>query len=101
MTKKKECKAVVLAILDASDLEPIAATIACHHVWKTKKNAAKAKLYNKSIEDAKKDDKNIEAKKVAIKKKVAEKRMAMSEMRMAAMTASAAAMASETVDLPE
>ena len=101
MTKKKECKAVVLAILDASDLEPIAATIACHHVWKTKQNAATAKLDNKLIEDAKKDDKNIKAKKVAIKKKVAEKRMAMSEMRMAAMTASAAAMASETVDLPE
>jgi len=38
---------------------------------------------------------------VAIKKKVAEKRMAMSEMRMAATTTSAAAMASETVDLPE
>ena len=41
MMKKKEFKAAVLAILDAFDYEPIAATIACHRVWKTKKNAAK------------------------------------------------------------
>ena len=54
MTKKKECKAVVLPIFDTSDSEPIA--IACHCVWKTKKNAAKLKPVNKSIED-------IEAKK--------------------------------------
>ena len=37
MTKKKECKAAVLAILDAPDSEPIAATIACHRVWKKKR----------------------------------------------------------------
>ncbi len=56
MTKKKECKAVVLAILDASDMEPIVATIACHHVWKTKKNVAKAKLYNKLLDSGKCED---------------------------------------------
>jgi len=33
-------EAAVLAILDASYSEPIAATIPCHPVWKTKKNAA-------------------------------------------------------------
>ena len=32
MTKKKECKAAVLTILDVPDSEPIAATIACHRV---------------------------------------------------------------------
>ena len=32
MTKKKECKAVVLAILDATESEPIALTIACLRV---------------------------------------------------------------------
>jgi hypothetical protein len=32
MTKKKECEAVVLAILDATDSEPIASTIACLRV---------------------------------------------------------------------
>ncbi len=37
MTKKKECEATVLAILEALDSEPIVVTIACHHVWKTKK----------------------------------------------------------------
>ena len=54
MTEKKECEAVVLPIFDTSDSEPIA--IACHCVWKTKKNAAKLKPVNTSIED-------IEAKK--------------------------------------
>ena len=37
MTKKKECEATVLAILEELDSEPIVVTIACHHVWKTKK----------------------------------------------------------------
>ena len=101
MTKKKECEVAVLTILDASDSEPIVATIACHRMWKTKKNAAKLKLVNKSINKAKKDDKDIKAKKVAIKKKAAEKRTATSELRKALMTASVAAMASETVDLTE
>jgi hypothetical protein len=32
MTKKKECKAAVLTILDVPDSEPIAAAIACHRV---------------------------------------------------------------------
>jgi len=38
MTKKKECKELeaVLAKLDASKSEPIAATIACHSMCKTK-----------------------------------------------------------------
>ena len=62
MAKKKECQAAVLAILDAPDSEPIAATIACHRVWKTKKNATKLKSVKKSIEDAKKEDEEIEAK---------------------------------------
>jgi hypothetical protein len=102
MTKKKECKAAVLAILDAKDSEPIAASIACHHVWKTKKNAAKLKLINKLINKAKKDEEEIESKKAAIKKKAAEKRKATSELRKASMMASAAAMASKTpVDLTE
>ena len=43
MTKKKACEEAVLTILDASKSEPIALTIACHRVWKTKKNAAKLK----------------------------------------------------------
>jgi hypothetical protein len=100
MTKKKECEAAVLATLDAKDSEPIAATIACHRVWKTKKNAAKLKLINKLINEAKKDEEEIEAKKAAIKKKAAEKRKATSELRKAATMASVAAMASKTpVDL--
>jgi hypothetical protein len=61
-----------------------------------KKNATKLKSVNKSIEDAKKEDKEIEAKKVASKKKVAEKRKATSELRKAATTASVVAMASAT-----
>ncbi len=61
MTKMKECEAAVLAILDTPDSEPIAATIACHCMWKTKKNATKLKSVNKSINDAKKEDKVIEA----------------------------------------
>jgi hypothetical protein len=106
MTKKKECEAAVLAILNAPDSEPIAATIACHRVWKTKtkKNATKLKSVNKSIEDAKKEAEEIEAKKAASKKKAAEKRKATSELRKAAMTASVVvAMASATtpVDLTE
>ncbi len=102
MTKKKECKTAVLAILDATDSEPIAATIACHCMWKTKKNAAKLTSINKSIDKAKKDEEKIKAKKAAIKKKAAEKRKAMSELRKAATMASAAAMASKTpVDLTE
>jgi hypothetical protein len=60
-----------------------------------KKNATKLKSVNKSIEDAKKEDKEIEAKKAASKKKVAEKRKATSELRKAA-TASVVAMASAT-----
>jgi hypothetical protein len=60
-------------------------------VWKTKKNEAKLKSINKSIEDAKKDEEVIEVKKLAIKKKAVEKRKAT--------TASAAATAS--VDLTE
>jgi hypothetical protein len=43
MTKKKACEEAVLTILDASKSEPIALTIACHRVWKTKKNKAKLK----------------------------------------------------------
>ena len=43
MMKKKECKVVVLTILDTMDSEPIVATIACHRVSKTKKNATKLK----------------------------------------------------------
>ena len=97
MAKKKECQATVLAILDAPDSKPIAATIACHHVWKTKKNATKLKSVNKPIKDAKKEDEEIEAKKAASKKKAAEKRKATSELRKAAMTASVVvAMASAT-----
>jgi hypothetical protein len=37
MAKKKECQAAVLTILDTPDSEPIAVTIACHRMWKTKK----------------------------------------------------------------
>jgi len=97
MVKKKECQAAVLTILDAPDSEPIAATIASLRVWKTKKNATKLKSVNKSIEDAKKEDEEIEAKKAASKKKAAEKRKATSELRKAAMTASVVvAMASVT-----
>jgi len=76
VTKKKECKTSILAILEASKSEPIVGMIACHRVWKTKKNAAKLKLANKSINKAKKDDKIIEAKKATFKKKAAEKRKA-------------------------
>jgi hypothetical protein len=61
-----------------------------------KKNATKLKSVNKSIEDAKKEDKEIEAKKAASKKKVAEKRKATSELRKAATTASVVAMVSAT-----
>ena len=40
-----KCEAAVLTILDAtdSDSEPIAATIACHCMWKTKKNVTTLK----------------------------------------------------------
>ena len=96
MTKKKECKEVVLTILDAFKSEPIEATIACHRLWKTKKNAAKLKSVIKLIDKAKKDDEVIEAKKAAIEKKAAEKRMAMSELRKAVTTVRVAVMASET-----
>jgi hypothetical protein len=102
MTKRKECEAAVLATLDAEDSEPIAATITCHRVWKTKKNASKSKSINKLIDKAKKDEEEIKAKKAAIKKKAAEKRKATSELRKAATMASVAAMASETpIDLTE
>ena len=90
ITKKKECEAAVLAILEAPDSLPV--LLATHRVWKTKKNATKLKSINKSIEDAKKDEEVIEAKKVAIKKKAAEKRKAT--------TASAAA-ATASIDLTE
>jgi preprotein translocase subunit SecA len=91
ITKKKECEAAVLAILEAPDDDsPILLTT--HRVWKTKKNASKLKSINKSIKDAKKDEEVIEAKKVAIKKKAAEKRKAT--------TASAAA-ATGSIDLTE
>jgi hypothetical protein len=91
ITKKKECEAAVLAILEAPDDDsPILLTT--HRVWKTKKNASKLKSINKLIEDAKKDEEVIEAKKVAIKKKAAEKRKAT--------TASAAA-ATASIDLTE
>ena len=99
MTKKKECKAAVLAILDAPDSEPIAATIACHCVWKTKKNATKLKSVNKSIKDVKKEDKQIVAKKAASKKKAAEKRKATSELRKDAATTSVVAMARATTSV--
>ncbi len=90
ITKKKECEAAVLAILEAPASLPIS-LLTTHHVWKTNKNAAKMKSINKSIKDAKKDEEVIEAKKVAIKKKAAVKRKAT--------TASAAATAS--IDLTE
>jgi hypothetical protein len=79
------------------------ATIACHRVWKTKKNAANLKLVNKLINEAKKDDKDIETKKTATKKKAAEKRKTKPELMKAGVTmVSAAAMASETpIDLTE
>ena len=77
---------VDLLTTDISNMS--AATIACHRVWKTKKNATKLKSVNKSIEDAKKEDEEIEAKKAASKKKAAEKRKATSESRKAATTAS-------------
>jgi hypothetical protein len=41
MTKKKECKAAVLAILDAPDSEPIVATLVCH--CEAKRSATKKK----------------------------------------------------------
>ena len=90
ITKKKECEAAVLAILEAPDSLPIS-LLTTHLVWKTKQNAVKMKSINKSIEDAKKDKEVIKAKKVAIKKKAAEKRKIT--------TASAAATAS--IDLTE
>ncbi len=93
--KKKECEAAVLAILDTMDSEPIVVTIACHRMWKTKKNVAKLKSVNKLVKDAKKEDKEIKTKKVASKKKAAEKRKAMSELRKAVMTVSVAVMASD------
>ena len=99
MTKKKECEAAVLAIFDATNSEPNAATIACHRVWKTKKNATKLKLVNKSFDEAKKDDGDIKVKKAAIKKKAAEKRKATSELRKAAARASVVAMASVTTSV--
>jgi len=71
-------------------------------VWKTKKNAAKLKPVNKSIDKAKMDDEDIKAKKAATKKKAVEKRKATLELRNAAGVTmeSVAAMASETpVDL--
>ena len=92
IAKKRECEAAVLAILEAPDSLPIS-ELTTHRVWKTKKNGAKVKLINKSIEDAKKNEEVIEAKKVAvaIKKKAAVKRKAT--------TASAAATVS--IDLTE
>jgi hypothetical protein len=103
MTKKKECEAALLAILDVPDSDPIAATITCHRVWKTKKNATKLKSVNKSIKDAKKEDEEIKGKKAASKEKMAEKRKVASELRKAATTASVEVMESATtpVDLTE
>jgi hypothetical protein len=85
------------------DSEPNAATIPCHRVWKTKMNPTKLESLNKSIEDAKKEDKEIDVKKAASKKKAVEKRKATSELRKAVTMASAAVMASETtpIDLTE
>ncbi len=57
MTKKKECKAAVLEILDAPDSELIAATLVCHR-------EAKGSATKKKVVDATK-------KKVAEKRKVA------------------------------
>ncbi len=82
----KASNTTVLAILDTANLEPIAATIACHCMWKTKKNVTKAKLINKLIADAKKDDDEIKAKQAATKKKVAGKRKATVEMTKALAT---------------
>jgi hypothetical protein len=71
ITKKRECEVAVLTILEAPHSLPILLTT--HRVWKTKKNVAKLKSINKSIEDAKKDEEVIEVKKVAIKKKAKRK----------------------------
>ena len=71
ITKKRECEAAVLAILEAPDSLPILLTT--HRVWKTRKILAKLKSINKSIEDAKNDEEVIEVKKVAIKKKAKRK----------------------------
>jgi hypothetical protein len=45
ITKKKECEAAVLAILEAPDSLPILLTT--HQVWKTKKNVTRLKSINK------------------------------------------------------
>ena len=50
-------------------------------------NATKLESLNKSIEDAKKEDKEIDVKKAASKKKAVEKRKATSELRKAVTTA--------------
>ena len=44
MTKKKECEVAVLAILDASDSEPIVATIACHRIMENQKECSKVEV---------------------------------------------------------
>jgi len=58
MTKKRECKAAVLTNLDAPDSELITATLAFNCIWKTenKEECSKARLINKLMADAKKDD---------------------------------------------
>ncbi len=71
-TKKKECKAAVLTILDDPDLEPFVATLPCHR----------------------------KAKRAATKKKATEKRKAALELRKVAVkVTTAVAMASGLVDL--
>ncbi len=97
ISKKRECEAAVLTILEAPDSLPIS-ELTTHRVWKTKKNGAKVKLINKSIEDAKKNEEVIEAKKVAvaIKKKAAVKRKATT-----ASVAATASIATASIDLTE
>ena len=84
ITKKRECEAAVLAILEAPDSLPIS-ELTTHRVWKTKKNGAKVKSINKSIKEA-----------VAMKKKAATKRKATT-----ASAAETESIATVSIDLTE
>jgi hypothetical protein len=97
ISKKRECEAAVLAILEAPDSSTIS-ELSTHRLWKTKKNGAKVKSINKSIEDAKKNEKVIKAKKmaVAMKKKAATKRKATT-----ASAAETESIATVSIDLTE
>jgi hypothetical protein len=99
MTQEKECKVSILAILDAQDSEPIAATLTCHLVWNLRKMRQRHNQLTSQLLMPRRIMSRLRGKKAVTKKKVAKKRKATSELRKVATTATAEATVSGAVDL--